>query len=153
MAFHEALALVETSDDIDRDSATFPPLAEIDKLFDTMLEYLPEEAKSHGKGKTQGPTTKGERTTRVRSPAKSVGPNIDGGEANPAILTLNAKTYADAKARGQRLSLWHRCALEQYEMRNKSQELNRQLKKFCPSRGTRPIPCAGFFGDNLSPRT
>ncbi|KAL4165579.1 hypothetical protein KRP22_014289 [Phytophthora ramorum] len=155
MAFHEALALVETSDGIDRDSATFPPLAEIDKLLDTMLEYLPEEAKSHGKGKTQGPTTKkGERTTRVRSPAssstvlqrrrraeilslrqqatelqKALDQILSGGEANPAILTLNAKTYADAKARGQRLSRWHRCALEQYEMRNKSQELNRQLKK------------------------
>ncbi|KAL4087977.1 hypothetical protein PRIC1_012408 [Phytophthora ramorum] len=155
MAFHEALALVETSDGIDRDSATFPPLAEIDKLLDTMLEYLPEEAQSHGKGKTQGPTTKkGERTTRVRSPAssstvlqrrrraeilslrqqatelqKALDQILSGGEANPAILTLNAKTYADAKARGQRLSRWHRCALEQYEMRNKSQELNRQLKK------------------------
>ncbi|KAL4145187.1 hypothetical protein PRNP1_012860 [Phytophthora ramorum] len=155
MAFHEALVLVETSDDIDRDSATFPPLAETDKLFDFMLEYLPEEAQSHGKGKTQGPTTKkGERTTRVRSLAssstvlqrrrraemlslkdqatelqKALDQILSGGEANLAILTLNAKTYADAKARGQRLSRWHRCALEQYEMRNKSQELNRQLKK------------------------
>ncbi|KAL4165587.1 hypothetical protein KRP22_014297 [Phytophthora ramorum] len=54
---------------------------------------------------------------------------LSGGEANPAILTLNAKKYADAKARGQRLSRWQRSALEQYEMRNKSQELNRQLKK------------------------
>uniref|UniRef100_H3GPW2 Uncharacterized protein n=1 Tax=Phytophthora ramorum TaxID=164328 RepID=H3GPW2_PHYRM len=50
-------------------------------------------------------------------------------DASSAAPKLNAKKYADAKARGQRLSRWQRSALEQYEMRCKSQKLNRQLKK------------------------
>ncbi|KAH7465601.1 uncharacterized protein KRP23_12141 [Phytophthora ramorum] len=50
-------------------------------------------------------------------------------DASSAVPKLNVKTCADSKARGQRPSQWQRSALEQYEMRCKSQQLNRQLKK------------------------
>ncbi|KAL4165582.1 hypothetical protein KRP22_014292 [Phytophthora ramorum] len=58
---------------------------------------------------------------------------LSGGDANSAILRFNTilklKTYADTKVPGQMLSLWHRCAIEQYEMRNKSEKQYQQLKK------------------------
>uniref|UniRef100_H3GZQ4 START domain-containing protein n=1 Tax=Phytophthora ramorum TaxID=164328 RepID=H3GZQ4_PHYRM len=158
VTLQEALAFIETSGGINRDSATFPPLDEIDEFLGSIIEHSPEVVKSHERKTRKPQNTRQKKTTekkkRVRSAASSstvlqrrkkaeilslreqatemqnVLNQLLSHDENSRIPKLNAKTYADLKAQGQNLSRWHRCALEQYEMKCNSHQVNRQLKKF-----------------------
>jgi hypothetical protein len=154
LTLDQVLEFLDANTDSESDGssdAVFPPADETDDLLSAVVRETLDHAEGHP-SKPRATATTAPKKKRKRSPASSSTVlqrrkraeiqalreqvaalqlqvndlRYSGGNSVPTVL--NANTFTDAKTRLQKLSRWHRHAVEQYGVRLESEQVNRRLK-------------------------